>query len=105
MKLLLPIVMKRGHLREKLELLESNLREHQQIANLNYTYHNYAAVCAHTLLLWGREGRSSLGCSGYREAFRNAAIGPSQAVSRLYHLGPEQTGPRQVAQVVRDYFA
>jgi pimeloyl-ACP methyl ester carboxylesterase len=106
MKLLLPVIMKRGDLRQKLELLGSDLREHRQIASLNNTYQNYAEVSAHTLLLLG--GKSDLSWVAPAAVEKLSAALPSAQVKQfpgLNHFGPDQTGPREVAQAVRDYFA
>jgi hypothetical protein len=97
--------MKRGHLRETLELLESNLRQDQQIANLNNTYHNYAAVSAHTLLLWGGKDDLHWVAPAIEKLSPMLPSAQVKRFPRLNHLGPEQAGPRQVAQVVRHYFA
>ena len=49
MKLLLPRVMKRGALRQKLELLGTDLREREQIARLDNSYDRDAQVFAAAL--------------------------------------------------------
>jgi pimeloyl-ACP methyl ester carboxylesterase len=105
MKLLLPLIMNRQDLRLKLGLLENNLREHQQIANLNNTYQNYAEVSADTLLLWG--GKSDLSWVAPAIEKLSATLPSAQVKQfpRLNHFGPDQTGPREVAQAVRDHFA
>jgi pimeloyl-ACP methyl ester carboxylesterase len=53
MKLLMPVMLGRQDLRQKLNLLESNLGEHEQIAILDNTYSNYAEVPAQMLVCSG----------------------------------------------------
>ena len=99
MKLLLPLIMNRQDLRLKLGLLENNLREHQQIANLNNTYQNYAEVSADTLLLWG--GKSDLSWVAPAIEKLSATLPSAQVKQfpRLNHFGPDQTGPARLPRL------
>src|ERR1022692_4587805 len=104
LKLLMPMVMRRRDLRQKLELLESNSREHQEIARLDNTYENYREVSADTLLLFG--GKSDLPWVP-TTVEKLSAVLPSVHVKQfphLNHFAPDQTGPREVAQAVRAFF-
>ena len=100
----MPIVLGRQDLRQKLELLESNSREHQEIARLDNTYENYREVSADTLLLFG--GKSGLPWVA-TTVEKLSAVLPSAHVKQfphLNHFAPYQTGPREVAQAVRAFF-
>lgn len=104
LKLLMPIVMKRHGLRQKLDLLESNLREHQEIARLDNTYENYREVSADVLLLSG--GKSGLPWVA-ATVEKLSDVLPAVRVKQfpnLNHFGPDQTGPREVAEAVRTHF-
>jgi hypothetical protein len=87
-----------------LALLESNAREHREIAPLDNTYENYIEVTAGTLVLFGRKS----GLPSAPIAVENLKVVlPSVDVKRfsnLDHFAPDRTGPREVAQVVRAFF-
>jgi hypothetical protein len=100
----MPIVLKRQGLREKLDLLESNLREHQEIARLNNTYENYREVSADVLLLVG--GKSDLHWVA-ATVEKLSEVLPCVRINefpKLNHFGPDRTGPREVAQAVKAHF-
>ena len=104
LKLLIPIMMKSEALRQKLDLLESNLREHQEIARLDSTYENYREVSADVLLLLG--GKSDLPWVAAAVEKLSAVI-PAVRIKQfpnLNHFGPNQSGPREVARAVTTHF-
>jgi pimeloyl-ACP methyl ester carboxylesterase len=104
LKFLMPIVLGRHGVRQKLTLLESNAREHREIARLDNTYENYREVSADTLLLFG--GKSGLP-SVPKTVEKLKVVLPSVDVKQfanLDHFAPDRTGPREVAQVVRAFF-
>ena len=104
MKLLMPIMMKRHDLQQKLDLLESNLREHQQIAHLNNTYMNYAQISVPSLLLCGGKSDLSWVSPAIDKLSQEVPIAQVKQFPRLNHFGPQQTGFRDVVQAVRDFF-
>lgn len=100
----MPIVLGRHDLRQKLGLLESNSREHQEIAQLDNTYENYREMSADTLLLFG--GKSGLPWVP-TTLEKLLAVLPSahrKQFPGLNHFGPDRTGPRKVAQAVKTFF-
>jgi pimeloyl-ACP methyl ester carboxylesterase len=104
LKFLMPIVLGRDALKQKLALLESNAREHGEIARLDNTYENYREVSADTLVLFG--GKSGLPSVPITVETLKVVL-PSVDVkqfSNLDHFAPDRTGPREVAQVVRAFF-
>jgi len=103
MKLLLPIMMKAPDLQQKLELLPTNLREHREIARLDNTCINYKDISAETLLMYG--GKSGLESVGIAIKQLSEVI-PTSTIRKfpqLNHFGPDQSGPREVAEAIRDY--
>jgi len=103
MKLLLPIMMKAPDLQQKLELLPTNLREHREIARLDNTYINYKDISAETLLMYGE--KSGLESAGIAIKQLSEVI-PTSTIRKfpqLNHFGPDQSGPREVAEAIRDY--
>ncbi|MGO9597757.1 MAG: alpha/beta fold hydrolase [Isosphaeraceae bacterium] len=104
LKVLMPIVVKRQGLGQELDLLESNLREHQEIARLDNTYENYREVSADVLVLVG--GKSDLPwVAATVEKLSDVLPGVRiKQFPNLNHFGPDQTGPRQVAQAVKAHF-
>jgi pimeloyl-ACP methyl ester carboxylesterase len=105
LKFLMPIMLGRGALRQKLALLESSVREHREVARLDNTYENYREVSADTVLLFGEKS----GLPWIPEAVEKLKLMlPSFDVKQFPHLdhfGPDRTGPRAVAQVVKPFFA
>jgi pimeloyl-ACP methyl ester carboxylesterase len=104
LKFLMPIVLGRRALQQKLALLESNAREHEEIARLDNTYENYREVSADTLLLFG--GKSALPWVSTTVEKLKVVL-PSFDVKQfphLNHFAPDRTGPREVAQAVRAFF-
>ena len=105
LRLLMPIVLGRRELRQKLELLESNSREHRESARLNNTYENYRQVSADSLLLFGgKSGLPSVPTALEKLSHVLASVHRKQFPD-LDHFGPDRTGPREVAQAVKAFFA
>jgi len=104
MKLMLPRFVKPDELRELLSLLPQNLREHQALAMLDSTYHNYRDVAAEVLLLRG--GRSELewvelATTELREVLPHSE---TKVFPALDHFGLDKGAPEEVAQAVSDFF-
>jgi pimeloyl-ACP methyl ester carboxylesterase len=105
LKLLMPLFLKQPELGQKLNLLESNLREHLQIARLDNTFENYREVSANVLLLSG--GKSDLPWVAATIA-RLSDVLPVVQIKQfpnLDHFGPDQTGSLEVARAVTTHFA
>jgi pimeloyl-ACP methyl ester carboxylesterase len=104
MRLVLLLMLRAERRRQLYRLLPANLLEHQEVARLDNTYHHYREVSAPTLLMFG--GRSGL--TWVAPAIdRLAEVLPaseSRAFPTLDHFGPDQTGPREVAEAVKQYF-
>ncbi|HTF07839.1 MAG TPA: alpha/beta hydrolase [Asanoa sp.] len=94
----------RGERRQKVfELLDANLREHQEVGRLDESYRDYREVSAEVLLLAG--GKSKL---PYVTAAvdRLTEVLPSARVHtfpKLDHFGPDQRGPAEVAATVTTF--
>jgi pimeloyl-ACP methyl ester carboxylesterase len=103
MKLLLPVIMKSPDLQQKLDLLATNLREHREIAHLDNTYKNYKDISAETLLMYG--GKSGLEWVGraIKQLSEVIPVSQTRKFHQLNHFGPDQTGPREVAEAIREY--
>jgi pimeloyl-ACP methyl ester carboxylesterase len=91
----------RGERRAKIfQLLDANLREHEEIGKLDDSYPNYREVSADVLLMAG--GRSNL--PQVAPAFeRLTEVLPSTRVHtfpKLDHVGPHEKGPAEVAETV-----
>ncbi len=101
----MPLVIKRQALRQKLNLLESNLQEHHEIARLDNTYGNYREVSADVLLLSG--GKSDLPWVAATVEMLSDVLPavPVKQFPNLNHFGPDQTGPREVGEAVKTHFA
>lgn len=103
LKFLMPIVLGRDALKQKLALLESNVHEHREVGRLDNSYANYGEVSADTLLLFG--GKCGLPWIP-RTIEKLKVVLPAVAVKQfpdLDHFGPDRTGPREVAQAVRAF--
>jgi len=90
--------------RQMLDLLLQNAREWEEVARLDSSYENYQEVSASVLLLYG--GRSDSKAVDLMVE-RLPAVIPrceTKEFPELDHFGIERTAPRQVAQVVGDYF-
>ncbi|MBN1321126.1 MAG: alpha/beta hydrolase [Thermoleophilia bacterium] len=91
--------------RPMLDLLRQNLREWKEIARLDSSYENYREISAGVLLLYGGRGRSK---AVDLVMERLPAVLPRSEIKgfpRLDHFGIERTAPREVAEVVGDYFS
>jgi hypothetical protein len=85
-------------------LLPANLLEHQEVARLDNTYHHYREVSAPTLLMvGGRSGFTWVAPAIDRLAEVLPASEPRE-FPKLDHFGPDQKGPREVAEAVKQYF-
>jgi len=105
LKLLMPMVMKRDDLRQKLRLLESNLREHQELARLDGGVQAFGDISAAVLVMVG--GKSDLSWVAPAVTELSASL-PGMRVEQfpnLNHFGPDQTGPREVADAVTAFFS
>jgi pimeloyl-ACP methyl ester carboxylesterase len=104
MKLALLIFMSAAHRRKTYRLLAANLLEHRQVARLDDTYENYREVSAPTLLMSG--GRSDLDWVASSIDRLSEVLPASRArrFPRLDHFGPDQSGPRDVAEAVEQHF-
>jgi pimeloyl-ACP methyl ester carboxylesterase len=104
MRLVLLLTIRAERRQQLYRLLPANLLEHQQVARLDNTYHHYREVSAPTLLMFG--GKS--GHTGVAPVIdRLAQVLPaseSRAFPKLDHFGPDQKGPREVAEAVKQYF-
>ena len=88
---------------KKWQLLESNLREHREIARCDSTQTNYGSISAPALLMYG-------GRSGSRIASDAAALAMDipRAVLREYpdldHFAPDEKDPARVAAEIIEFF-
>jgi len=104
LKLLMPVVIKRHDLQKKLGLLESNLREHQEIARLDSAYQDFGDISAAVMVMIG--GKSDLPWVAPAVDKLIATL-PRVRVKQfpnLNHFGPDQSGPREVAETVTAFF-
>jgi pimeloyl-ACP methyl ester carboxylesterase len=103
MKLLMPFVLKRDDLDQKLQLLETNLHEHEQLARRNNTHSRYAEISAVTLLMTGGKSDLSWVDAGIEKLSSVLPHSERKHFAALDHFGPE-TGAPQVAQTVSQFF-
>ena len=104
MKMMMPMVVGRKNLKAKLEMLESNLREHTALAALDNTYPHYREISAPVLLMAG--GKSGLAwvspmIKRLQEVLPQSRV---QEFPKLNHFGPDHTGPAEVATAVSEFF-
>jgi pimeloyl-ACP methyl ester carboxylesterase len=104
MKLVLVLTMRATRRQKLYRLLPANLLEHQEVARLDNTYHNYREVSAPTLLMFG--GRSGLTwvAPAIKRLSEVLSASEPRAFPKLNHFGPDQKGPREVAEAVKQYF-
>lgn len=104
MRLVLLLMMRAERRRKLYRLLPANLLEHQEVARLDNTYHNYRQVSAPTLLMFG--GRSGLiwVAPAIDRLAEVLPVSEPRAFPKLTHFGLDQKGPREVAEAVRQYF-
>jgi pimeloyl-ACP methyl ester carboxylesterase len=103
MSVILRLVFRGEHRAKIFQLLDANLREHEEVGRLNDSYLNYREVSADVLLMAG--GKSGL--AWVAPAFdRLTRVLPSARVHtfpKLNHFGPDQKGPAEVADVVTPF--
>ncbi len=104
MKLVLMLMMRAKRRQKMYRLLLANLLEHQEVARLDNTYHNYREVSASTLLMFG--GRSGLTwvAPAIKRLSEVLPASELRGFPKLDHFGPDQKGPREVAEAVKQYF-
>jgi pimeloyl-ACP methyl ester carboxylesterase len=103
MKLLLPLIMSSHERKQRLGLLQENLREHQEVARLDNSYENYQEISAGVLLMYGGKDYTA----HERSMKRLAAVFPrseTKEFPKLDHLGIDKKAPREVAEAVCAYF-
>jgi hypothetical protein len=89
---------------QMLSLLETNLREWQEIARLDSTYENYREIPAGVLLMYGGKSDSQ---AVDLVAERLPTVVPqlqTREFPKLDHFGIERTAPKDVARAVSDFF-
>jgi pimeloyl-ACP methyl ester carboxylesterase len=105
LKLLLPLFIGPADLKQMFDLFPASLLEHQVVGQLDNSYRGYHRIEADVLVMFG--GKSGL--DWVTEATKAlAAVLPSVAVrefSKLDHLGPDKTGPLEVAAAVGTFFS
>jgi pimeloyl-ACP methyl ester carboxylesterase len=104
MKLLLPLFLSSHERQQMFKLLHENLREHKEVARLDSSYENYREISAEVLLMYG--GKSD---TKWVEVAmeRLAAVLPQSETKefpQLDHFGIDKKAPREVAEVVSEYF-
>src|SRR5262249_29234239 len=104
MKLGIRLLMRAERRESMLRLLPANLAEHREVARLDNTYENYREVAAPTLLMAG--GRSGLEwvAPALERLSRVLPASELKTFPKLDHFGPDQHGPREVAQAVNAFF-
>ncbi len=104
MKLLLPVIMSSHERKQRLGLLQENLREHREVARLDGSYENYREIPADVLLMYG--GKSDMKWVSLAMERLGAVLPRSETkeFSRLDHFGIDKKAPREVAEVVCAYF-
>jgi pimeloyl-ACP methyl ester carboxylesterase len=104
MKLLLPLIMSTHERKQRLGLLQENLREHEEVARLDSSYENYREITADVLLMYG--GKSGLKWVPL-SVERLAAVLPrseTKEFPKLDHFGIDQKAPQEIARAVSAYF-
>jgi pimeloyl-ACP methyl ester carboxylesterase len=102
--LLLVLVSCSRQYRQMVDLLDQNLREWREIARLDNSCEHYREIGGGVLLMYGGRSDSKAVTLAME---RLAAILPHSVTKefpRLDHFGIERTAPREVADVVSDYF-
>lgn len=101
--LLLSLPPKRRH--TMYELLETNLREHQEVARFNDMISDYGQINAPVLPMSG--GRSRLDyVPPALDALRAVLpVSTSYVFPKLDHFGPDRSGPSEVARIVTDFLS
>lgn len=104
LKLLLPIVMKRHDLQQKLGLLESNLREHQEIARLDNADEAFGDISAAVLVMVGGKSDLPWVATAVEKLTDTLPDVRVEQFPTLNHFGPDQSGPAEVAETVTAFF-
>ena len=104
MKLLLPLIMSSHERKQRLGLLQENLREHKEVARLDNSYENYQEISAGVLLMYGGKDHTA---QAERSMKRLAAVFPrseTKEFPKLDHFGIDKKASREVAKAVSAYF-
>jgi pimeloyl-ACP methyl ester carboxylesterase len=104
MKLLLLLFVGSHERKQRLGLLQENLREHREVARLDNSYENYQEIAAGVLLMYGGKSDSTWVNLSME---RLAAVLPqseTKAFPKLDHFGIDKKGPQEVATAVSEYF-
>lgn len=104
MRLLLPRVLGRDALAERLRLLHTTIREHREVARLDGSVDSYREISASVLLMSG--GRSRLAWVVTAFEALSAVLPRSERVvfPALDHFGIDAGAPSVVAKAVGDFF-
>jgi pimeloyl-ACP methyl ester carboxylesterase len=104
MKLLLPLIMSSDERKQRLGLLEENLREHQEVARLDNSYENYREIVAGVLLMYGGKDKIPGADLTMQRLAEILPQSETKVFPRLDHFGIDKKAPQEVARVVSDYF-
>jgi pimeloyl-ACP methyl ester carboxylesterase len=95
----------RGPRRQKIfQLLPANLGEHREVSRLDNTYENYREVLAPTLLMFGGKSDFAWLTAAVERLTDLLPTATTREFPALDHFGPDQKGPAEIAQAVRQYF-
>ncbi len=86
-------------------LLETNLREHLEVARLNNTISNYGQINAPVLLMSGGRSRLDYVWAALDALRTTLPASTSYVFPKLDHFGPDRSGPSEVAQIVADFLS
>lgn len=103
MRLLLPSMLGREGLAERLRLLPTTIREHRELARLDDSVANYREISACVLLMAG--GRSGLAWVETALQALTDTLPRCERLTfpRLDHFGIDKGAPREVARAVSDF--
>jgi pimeloyl-ACP methyl ester carboxylesterase len=104
MKLLLPLVMSSDERKQRLGLLEENLREHKEVARLDNSYENYREIIAGVLLMYGGKNKTSGADLTMQRLAEVLPRSETKVFPKLDHFGIDKKAPHEVARIVSDYF-
>jgi pimeloyl-ACP methyl ester carboxylesterase len=104
MKLVLRLIMRSDKRRKMFRLLPANLLEHQEIARLDNTYGNYREVVAPTLVMTGGKSDLAYVPAAVDRLAEVLPVSVREEFPKLDHFGPDQKGPREVAEAVDRFF-
>jgi pimeloyl-ACP methyl ester carboxylesterase len=104
MKLMMPLVLP-SHKRKKMfKLLPENLREHQQVAQLDSQYEHYREISARVLLMYGGKSNSRSLDLAIERLPTVIPQSETRKFPKLDHFGIDQRAPREVAMAVGEFF-